>query len=117
MRVIAPGLIVVFVLSTAAARIQQAPASDRYWPQWRGPHNTGVSKTATPPTEWSESKNVRWKIEIPGRGSATPVVWGDRLYVLTAVPVGVAGEATHAPRGGLQLVPHKYMLLAIDRKT
>ncbi len=78
---------------------------------------TGVSKTATPPTEWSETKNVRWKIEIPGRGSASPVVWGDRVYLLTAVPVGVSGDAAHAPRGGLPRVPHKYMLLAIDRKT
>ena len=38
----------------------------------------GVSKTADPPTEWSETKNMRWKIEIPGRGFVTPVVWGDR---------------------------------------
>ena len=68
----------------------QTPSADRYWPQWRGPDMTGVSKHATPPLEWSETKNVRWKVEIPGRGSATPVVWGDRLFVLTAVPEGLA---------------------------
>ena len=45
-------------------------SSDRFWPQWRGPHWTGVSRNATPPLEWSESKNIRWKVEIPGRGSA-----------------------------------------------
>jgi outer membrane protein assembly factor BamB len=95
----------------------QTPAANRYWPQWRGPHMTGASKTATPPTEWSETKNVRWKIEIPGRGSASPVVWGDRIYLLTAVPVGVAGDDAHAPRGALPRVPHKYMVMAIDRKT
>jgi hypothetical protein len=77
---------------------------------------TGASKTATPPTEWSETRNIRWKIEIPGRGSASPVVWGDRVYLPTAVPVGVTGEAAHAPRGDLPRVPHKYTLLAIDRK-
>ena len=95
---------------------QPAPA-DRYWPQWRGPQGTGVSTTATPPTEWNETKNVRWKVEVPGRGSSTPVVWGDRLYVLTAVPVGVPAEASHAARGGLPLVPHKFMVMAFDRKS
>ena len=44
------------------------PAAEKYWPQWRGPYATGVSKTADPPLEWSETKNIRWKIEIPGRG-------------------------------------------------
>ena len=39
--------------------------------------------------EWSETKNVRWKVEIPGRGHSSPIVWGDRVYVTTAVPVGV----------------------------
>ena len=77
----------------------QSP-SERGWPQWRGPHGTGVSRTATPPIEWSETKNVRWKVEVPGRGSATPVVWGDRLYRLTAIPSGVSGEAQHAAMGG-----------------
>jgi outer membrane protein assembly factor BamB len=73
---------------------------------------------ADPPVEWSESKNIRWKIDLPGRGSATPVVWGDRLFVLTAVPIGVAGDAQHAPRGGLKpRGMHRFVVLAIDRAT
>jgi outer membrane protein assembly factor BamB len=104
-------------LLALAALISQAPsAADRYWGQWRGPHMTGVSRTADPPVEWSETKNVRWKVEIPGRGSATPIVWGDRVYVLTAVPLGLSGDATHQPLGGNR-PPHKYVVLAIDRKT
>jgi outer membrane protein assembly factor BamB len=92
--------------------------ADRYWPQWRGPFATGVSKSATPPTEWSETKNVRWKVEIPGRGSGSPVVWGDRLFVLTAVPAGTTGAGGHEPIGGVQpRVPHKFMVLAVDRRT
>jgi outer membrane protein assembly factor BamB len=75
-----------------------------YWPQWRGPLATGVAPHARPPLEWSETKNVRWKIEIPGKGSATPVVWGDRLYVLTAVPrekrTPEAGQQPPAPPSG-----------------
>jgi outer membrane protein assembly factor BamB len=62
--------------------------AEDYWPRWRGPLMTGVAPNATPPVEWSETKNVRWKVEVPGQGSATPVVWGDRIFVLTAVPTG-----------------------------
>jgi outer membrane protein assembly factor BamB len=79
---------------------------------------TGVSRTAKPPVEWSESKNIRWKVEIPGRGSASPVVWGNRIFVLTAVPAGIAGPAQHEPRGALpQRGLHQYKVLALDRKT
>ena len=94
------------------------PAAERFWPQWRGPDANGVSKNAKPPVEWSETKNIRWKVEIPGRGSSSPVVWGDRLFLLTAVPVGVSGTAAHAPRGGVQPRDvYRFMVLAIDRRT
>jgi outer membrane protein assembly factor BamB len=95
--------------TTGSAEQQSSPAA-RNWGQWRGPSATGVSTTATPPVEWSETKNVRWKIAIPGRGSASPVVWGDRVYLLTAI----AGDGSTAARGG---VPHKFVVMAIDRKT
>jgi outer membrane protein assembly factor BamB len=91
--------------------------ADEFWPQWRGPLMTGVSASATPPGEWSESKNVRWKIEIPGRGSASPVVWGDRVFVLTAVPAGADAGDPHAPRGGLPVRGmHRFLVMAINRK-
>ena len=92
--------------------------AEQFWPQWRGPQMSGVSATATPPTAWSESKNIRWKVEIPGRGSASPIVWGDRVYVLTAVPVAKDAGDAHAPRGGLPVRGvHRFALLALDRKT
>jgi outer membrane protein assembly factor BamB len=97
----------------------QSPAgntAERFWHQWRGPHATGVSKTATPPLEWNDTKNVRWKVEIPGRGSASPVIWGERAYLLTAVPAGLPLDASHAPRGSAPTV-HKFMVMAIDRAT
>ena len=62
------------------------------WPQWRGPLATGVSPTAEPPTEWSETKNIRWKVELPGYGSASPIVWDDHIFILSAIPAG-AGSA------------------------
>src|SRR5438876_4248541 len=79
-----------------------AAAAERFWPQWRGPLSPGVVKYADPPLERSETKNVRWKVEIPGRGSASPVVWGDRVFVLSAVPTALAGGAAHAPQGGVR---------------
>ena len=91
---------------------------EKYWPQWRGPYATGVSRTADPPVEWSETKNIRWKAEIPGRGSGTPVIWGDKVFVLSAVPVGVDGAPAHEARGGVRpRIPHRFVVMALDRKT
>lgn len=70
--------------------VAAAPAIDplRQWAQWRGPLGTGVAPLANPPAEWSEDKNVRWKIEIPGLGHSTPIVWGDRVFLTAAIPIG-----------------------------
>ena len=54
----------------------KAGAGAANWHQWRGPEANGVSRTATPPTTWSEKDNIRWKVEIAGKGGATPIVWG-----------------------------------------
>jgi outer membrane protein assembly factor BamB len=100
--------------SAAASRVETD--AEKYWPQWRGPYGTGISKYADPPVTWSDNKNIKWKIEIPGRGSATPVVWGDRLFLLTALPSGVPPTESHKPRGGVTpRVAHSYKVLAINR--
>lgn len=69
------------------------------WPQWRGPDNDGVSHEKNVPTEWSETKNVAWKLKLPGMGSGTPAVWGDHIFLtaedendLFAVCVSTAGK-------------------------
>jgi len=92
-----------------------AADGEQYWPQWRGPDGTGVSKQAKPPAVWSETRNIRWKKEIPGRGAGTPVIWGNLLFISTAVPVDVTGDAAHASRGNAP-GSHKYIVLALDRK-
>lgn len=51
------------------------------WPQWRGPEGNGVASAGDYPVEFSDSKNVDWSVELPGRGSSTPAVWGDRILV------------------------------------
>ena len=102
----------------ASATIESQDAAERYWPQWRGPHATGVSRHADPPLQWSETTNVRWKVEIPGRGSASPVIWGDRLFLVTAVPVDVDGPAAHQPRGGIRpRGAHRFVVMALNRAT
>ncbi len=56
------------------------------WGQWRGPDATGAAPaSAKPPIKWSEDKNVKWKVRIPGEGSSSPIVWGDKVFVQTAV--------------------------------
>ncbi len=58
------------------------------WGHWRGPTGNGVAINATPPTKWSPTTNVRWKVEVPGRGSASPVIWDDSVFVTTAIATG-----------------------------
>jgi outer membrane protein assembly factor BamB len=96
---------------------QSSPA-ERFWPQWRGPSATGVSRTANPPLEWSETRNIRWKREIPGRGSGSPVVWGNRIFLVTAVPLGVDVRSAHESRAHVQPRDvHRFIVMALDRQT
>lgn len=62
------------VLSAAGVRADN-------WPQWRGANGDGICTEKNVPTEWSESKNVLWKLPMPGMGSSTPAVWGDRMFL------------------------------------
>jgi outer membrane protein assembly factor BamB len=83
-------------------------AYERNWPQWRGPAGNGLVLEGNPPLEWSENQNVKWKVAIPGRGHATPIIWENKIVVLTAVPTGpatptpaaTAERPTAPPQGG-----------------
>jgi outer membrane protein assembly factor BamB len=56
------------------------------WPQWRGPLGTGVAEDSDPPTTWSQTSRIKWKVPVPGEGTSTPIIWGERVFVLTAYP-------------------------------
>lgn len=91
------------------------------WAAWRGPMANGVAPMANPPVEWSETKNVRWKIALPGKGHATPIVYGDKVFVTAAVPVGEALPAVHDDAPGVHdSVPvthrHEFVLFALNRR-
>ena len=103
------------------------------WPQWRGPLGTGYAPNADPPVEWSESKNIRWKVKIPGHGHASPIVWGDRVYVQTAIKTDQTAAAPDAQKDstaemgrrmrgwlGTSSNPtniYEFSVLAFDRKS
>jgi outer membrane protein assembly factor BamB len=72
------------------------------WPQWRGSDGNGISAAAGLPTEWSDSKNIRWKTAIPGRGHSSPIVWGKRVFLTTSVegPIIPGAEAVRHIRRG-----------------
>ena len=113
-------IMLLIVLPATAADDSNPVGADRVWPQWRGPLGTGVAPYADPPTEWSETKNIRWKLALPGMGHSTPIVWGDRVYISAAVPFGdsVDAVATHAPGAHDYVAPtqrHKFVVLAINR--
>lgn len=92
----------VAVVAIAATSIGAPP--DENWGQWRGPLANGVAPKATPPTKWSESSNVRWRIDLPGDGHSTPIIWGDRVFIQVAIPDGPiepkAAQPAEPAKGG-----------------
>jgi outer membrane protein assembly factor BamB len=62
-----------------------ASAADENWPQFRGPHSGIAADDAVLPDSWSASENIVWKVDVPGRGWSSPVVWGHHVIVTTAI--------------------------------
>ncbi|MEL6106132.1 MAG: PQQ-binding-like beta-propeller repeat protein, partial [Planctomycetota bacterium] len=67
------------------------------WAHWRGPSGNGTAANATPPTTWSATENVKWKVKIPGRGSGSPVIWDDKVFVVTAISGGGSSSSSADP--------------------
>ncbi len=109
---------------TAVLAAQAPPASPstaHHWAQWRGPTTTGVAP-GDAPTRWDDKTNVKWATPIPGRGFSSPIVWGDRVFVTTAVPTGTPGAGAGGRRGGGggnadANLEHRFDVLALDRVT
>jgi outer membrane protein assembly factor BamB len=96
------------------------------WPHWRGPFANGsAAPEAAPPLKWDATTNVAWKAPIPGRGASTPIVWGDSVYVLTAIDTGRKADPKDLPRPDPKFEKkttppntyHQFVALAYDRKT
>ena len=113
-------LIIIFLVGATTCFTTAATKGSNDWPQWRGPLANGVAPNANPPVEWSEKKNVRWKVELPGQGHSSPIVFGDRVYVMAATPVGKEQQPVHDSAPGVHdSVPvthtNQYMVLAMGR--
>jgi hypothetical protein len=92
------------------------------WPAWRGPLATGVGPLADPPITWSDQKNIRWKTPVPGKGHSSPIVWGDRIFLTTAVPFGEPVRPRLPARPGahdnLSLTQNQeFVVLAVSRQN
>ena len=97
------------------------------WPHWRGPLANGTAPRGKPPLRWDAKTNIAWKRAIPGRGSSTPIVWGDLVFVTTAVDTGKKADPKDLPRPDPRFAGkkktdapdtyHRFIVLAIDRKT
>ncbi|MHC4460976.1 MAG: outer membrane protein assembly factor BamB family protein [Planctomycetota bacterium] len=61
------------------------PVLAENWPGWRGPRGDGTSREKNVPVNWSGTQNVVWKVAIPGKGHASPIIWEDRIFVVTAL--------------------------------
>ncbi len=119
----APLLGWLFALSAFAGDAGVRPGAEalRNWPQWRGPLANGVAPLANPPIHWSETNSVRWKIPLPGKGHSSPIVFGDSVYVLAAVPIGEAQKPVYDDAPGVHdSVPvthrHQFVAFAINRR-
>lgn len=123
------GLVFSVVLLAVFSQIVNAQeikgVSENNWPQWRGPSETGAAPFGNPPVEFSETKNLKWKTEIPGKGHATPIIRDDQIIVLTAVATDkkpAEGEVTQEsgrlgpPSSGTEFI-HKFQVISVDRKT
>jgi outer membrane protein assembly factor BamB len=62
------------------------------WPQWRGPNGNGTATEGNYPVKFSESDGLLWKVELPGKGGSTPIVWKDRIFLTSGIGEGEDGE-------------------------
>lgn len=123
-------LLLIWLATCCSPAIAQ---SSENWSSFRGPNGNGVAADATPPVSWSaDSDNLKWKVPIPGKASSSPIVWGDKIFVMTAVdtekttdgeaietpPAEAGGRGGRGGRGGGRSVPksvQEFWVLCLDR--
>jgi outer membrane protein assembly factor BamB len=95
------------------------------WHHWRGPEANGTAPKADPPVTWDKNTNIQWKAAVPGRGGATPIVWGDQVFVITAIPTERVAAPAELPKVDPNLqrktTPprnyYQFVVLSFDRNT
>ncbi len=103
-------------------------AAGSNWPQWRGPTGQGISSEKNLPAVWSPTKNIKWKTSIAGRAHSSPIVWGNRLFLTTAIEGEVipGAKAVKHMNGDQEFLhpdaigadkKHTFKVIALDSET
>jgi outer membrane protein assembly factor BamB len=98
------------------------------WPQWRGPDGSGISNEKNLPAKWTPTKNIKWKTPIAGRGHSSPVVWGNKIFLTTAIEGEVVpgAKAVKHMAGDKEFLhpdsvgadhKHTFKVMALDRNS
>lgn len=118
MKYISSLLLIFAFVSTALA--------DENWAQWRGHKNSGASRSAEPPVTWSETENIKWKVAIDGNGTSTPIVWENKVFVLTAIKTEEKNTSIPDPKDQPKTnffdikrpnSVHEFAVICLDRNT
>jgi outer membrane protein assembly factor BamB len=117
--------ILFLVTSCSVLAAEPVPGALDNWHHWRGPLATGSAPHADPPIKWDAKTNIKWTADLPGKSSATPIVWGDQVFVVTAVETPRRGKPedivsidskfdrkTNPPSNY-----HQFFVYAFDRQT
>lgn len=117
-----------FIFGAAAIFNTSVGASGSNWPQWRGPTGQGISSEKNLPAVWSPTKNIKWKTPIAGRAHSSPIVWGNRLFLTTAIEGEVipGAKAVKHMNGDQEFLhpdaigadkKHTFKVIALDAET
>ncbi|MBM3993579.1 MAG: hypothetical protein FJ303_05425 [Planctomycetes bacterium] len=116
---------ICLLLSTLMIGRGVAGDSGGNWPHWRGPLANGVALKADPPIRWDANTNIKWKAPLQGKGSATPIVWDDQVFIVTAINTGRPADPKDLPKPDSDRVVkttapqvyHQFVVMSFDRAT
>lgn len=112
-----------FTLTLICLTVTAVSVNAQNWPQFRGPSASGVVEGSTAAVQWNaeKSENIRWKTNIPGLGHSSPVVWGNKVFISTAVTSGTKDETRYGLYGDVAPVKddpkHTWKVYALDKNT
>jgi outer membrane protein assembly factor BamB len=118
-------LTTAFCLTTFARAAEPDPLDN--WHQWRGPLANGTAPRGDPPVSFDAKTNIKWKFPLEGRGSSTPIIWGDQVFLTTAIDTGREAAAADIPKPDPNFADdkktrapttyHRFVVLCLDRQT
>ncbi len=87
--------LLAILVSPLTKPVASGTETETSWPRWRGPQDNGVAASDAP-LQWDTSGNVKWKKTIPGKGHSTPIIWGDKIFLTTAIPTKAVGTSVQS---------------------